>query len=161
MIEIKENYLSHQQLNFVWKEIEMIKPLMIENTVTGEAENKKKGYGRLFDSFIARNVIPYIWGLQGDKNPSVLINYFEDGGYYKEHLDDCNESCVLMLSLDENFIGGDLNFPQHQINYKFKNNTFIKFNKILHEVTPIKFIGNSKGRYSINYFIKEEINDSN
>lgn len=160
MIDVKENYLSNQQLNIVWKEIETIRPLMIENTVTGEAQNKKKGYGRLFNCFMASSVIPFIYSLQGYKKPSILINYYEDGGYYQEHIDDCDESSVLMLSLDDNFIGGDLKFPQQNVNYKFKNNTFITFNKIPHEVTPIKFIKDSKGRYSINYFIKEDKNDN-
>lgn len=155
MVEIKDNYLSDLKLEEVWQEIYQIMPLILENTVTGEALEKKKGYGRLFNNFMAESVLPKTFNITTYKkyNTSLLVNYYQDGGYYDEHIDDCDITEIIMLSKDTNFEGGDLYVEGSKIEHK--NNRYVRFRKKPHSVSKIKYTAASQGRFSINYFIKD------
>jgi Rps23 Pro-64 3,4-dihydroxylase Tpa1-like proline 4-hydroxylase len=89
----------------------------------------------------------------------VLLSYYEDGGYYKPHVDQCSISMICNLFKEPKmFSGGDLCFDEFE-NYTIplENNRALIFPSILrHSVPTITMHDNSpprSGRYAISNFI--------
>lgn len=95
---------------------------------------------------------------------STLLNYYEEGGYYRSHYDRfCSHTAVTWLyRKPKEFIGGSLKLDQSGETIPCNNNTLVLFPSFyIHSVDPIspkpgEAISNGAGRYSIVQFIGEK-----
>jgi len=167
MFEYRENLITDNALRLVWKEIEIIYPLLFGPEQTGTSRSNigllKKGKGFLCSEDMSKNIIPTchkvakVVGEKLDyKKLDILINYYEDGDYYKPHSDDASKTMIIPLcKYESKFTGGSFKFTDLNITLPFINNNSILFDgKMRHEVTEINMInnGNMLGRFSLNFF---------
>jgi Rps23 Pro-64 3,4-dihydroxylase Tpa1-like proline 4-hydroxylase len=69
---------------------------------------------------------------------ATLLNYYKKGQKYKPHKDDSIFSILYFITL-EDFVGGDLTFPEFGITVEPKNNRAVIFpGCVIHESTPIQ-----------------------
>jgi len=165
MIEVIENTVSVDQLNNIWKEIDLLEPNIVGDADDGSsATGQKKGSGYLINNQFAPFVCPLILDVGKKFFPngsfSVLVNKYENGDYYKAHKDDTIKTATVSLLKNENGIsGGDFYFPDQDKKIDLKNNMAIIFDGAeTHEVLPVKAEDNA-ARYSLTYFLYEEDND--
>ena len=185
-IAIVENFYDDRELKLIWKELEYLtksnKLLPPEKTGTGRDEYgnpKKRNRGLFLEEYYKNktfsnilNVNRKVWNvIDGEflkssllfrymyscNEESTLLNYYEDGDYYKSH-QDMSVYTVLSYFFKEpkKFTGGKLVLNDYNINIEIKNNMVIYMPSILaHEVTPIVMEENAKGfgRYSISQFL--------
>lgn len=164
MIEIIEDIVLSDQLDQIWKEIDLLEPNIVGDADDGSSNTgRKKGSGYLVNNQFAPFVCPLILDVGKKIFPngtfSVLINKYENGDYYKAHKDDTIKTATVSLLKNESGIsGGDFYFPEQDKKINLKNNMAIIFEGAeTHEVLPVKAEDNS-ARYSLTYFLYEEAN---
>jgi len=156
-IQYGENYLTEEELNKIWLELDLVDNMLLPPNQCGAEEGKKNGLGFFADEYIATSLIPTIFSIK-DKvehtgRTTVLVNYYTDGGFYRSHKDDSIKTLTVFLSKDPaSFTGGDFKFVEQDFTLPFKNNSYVLFSGHLqHEVTTVKMTGSS-GRHSLTYF---------
>ena len=185
-IAIAENFYSEKELELIWKELDFLTKngKLLPPHKTGAARDEKgnpqKQNSALFlDEYYSNrnfsnilNVNRKIWRevnkqfiksnlmfryLRSCNEDSTLLNYYEDGDYYKPHHDTSVYTVITYLYKEpKKFTGGNLKLEDYNIEIEVKNNMVIYMPSILvHEVTPIIMEENSKGcgRYSISQFL--------
>jgi Rps23 Pro-64 3,4-dihydroxylase Tpa1-like proline 4-hydroxylase len=87
------------------------------------------------------------------RRASILLNWYQNGDYYKPHDDDSKLTCIYYTSLGE-YSGGELKFVDYDETIKTKNNSVVIFSGcVKHEVLPVKADIESF-RISINLFME-------
>lgn len=181
---IIENYYDNVELELMWKEIEFLTPKLLnpEFTSTAKENNEllKNGTGIFLDNVYQNRSISNIltfnrklwhpailqelekispwWNLIKISNKDyTLMNYYQDGCYYKPHKDHSLITAISILYKDENsFDGGDLVFSDYNITIPKKSNCLIIFpGQINHSVTDIIMKTDKPyyGRYSMAQFL--------
>ena len=154
MTIIYDNVLNEQQLNLVEQEINFLMPLLEVSHIDGSAKKKKKGTGYLLPEENAKSLVPNIHALGSTYNDghkmSVLLNVYDDNGYYKRHTDDTEKTLIFFLKRNEDiFTGGELVVEDDVIEYE--NNIAVEFKgEQEHEVLPVSI--QSGKRLSLTYF---------
>jgi Rps23 Pro-64 3,4-dihydroxylase Tpa1-like proline 4-hydroxylase len=152
-----ENFLTAEQLELVWQEVDLIFNAMSSPEDCGAAENKKSGKGFFADEFIANLTLPTISNIGKSINHpgkfSLLVNYYGNNDYYKPHTDDSVKTLTVFLSKEEDaFTGGEFKFNDLNTIIPFRNNSYVLFDQgLTHEVTPVR-LKKHTGRYSLTYF---------
>lgn len=183
---IVRNFYTEQELSDIWVELNFLsvnnKLLPPEETgaATDGRNPTKNNYGvyldktytnrklsdilthsrKLFSPDLIGELVKSHWMfnyLQHCNMDTALLSYYEDGGYYKPHIDYCTLTALTHLYKEPKcFSGGDLSFPEFNYNYGLENNRMILFPSVLaHEVSEIKMNQNIKfgGRYTISQFV--------
>ena len=116
---------------------------------------------KLFSPKLITEVVNYDWMfkyLKYSTNDTTLLSYYENGGYYAAHHDNCALTAITHLYKEPKcFDGGELSFPDFEYNYGLENNRMILFPSILdHEVSEVVMHNDVKfgGRYTISQFLK-------
>ena len=185
-IAVIENFYDERELKLIWKELDYLtnfgKLLPPEKTGTSRDEKGnplKHNHGLFLDEYYSNrnfsnilNVNRKAWTvatkefidnslcfryLNSCNQDSTLLNYYENGDFYKPHVD---MSVYTVLSYfykePKKFEGGNLKLQDYNLEIEVKNNMVVYMPSILvHEVTPIVMEENSKGfgRYSISQFL--------
>ena len=89
---------------------------------------------------------------------SSLVSYYEEHDYYKAHSDRCYITAISWINKSpKNFTGGDVYFPELELEVKYQNNTMLIFpGWIKHSVSKIRIIDKDidmGGRFAISQFI--------
>ena len=156
-LEYGDNYLNDTELSQIWRELDSVSQSLLPPEQCGAEQDKKQGRGFFAEEFVASTLLPSIFSLKNkvkhDGKTTLLINYYENGGYYKPHVDDSVKTLTVFLSKEENsFTGGDFRFVNENLTIPFKNNSYVLFSgELKHEVTPVEMHGTA-GRYSLNFF---------
>ena len=182
-ILIKDSYNDEQLIN-VHKELDILFPLLRDPKYTMPAEDKsgqykKKNKGIFLDydykgkesvimqyrdSFFDVIVDNYNYEKSNYQLKS-LVSYYEDGDYYKSHVDKSIYTMVTFLCKDNSkFSGGQLFFPDYNWGIDSIDNVTIIFDShIYHQVLPIRVHDDSDryGRYSITSFFDEKVGNVN
>jgi len=107
-------------------------------------------------------VHPFYKGILQVNQDHTKVKYYEDGEYYKSHVDNLRFTSVTYLYKDpKSFIGGDLHFEEFNYTIPIENNRFVLFTGCLkHASTDIKMNGEKKnivysgyGKYTITNFM--------
>lgn len=167
MIQCGGNFLAEDEMQKVWREINMIESQMVGPETSGAAivngKIVKSGLGFFIKDTMARIVLPTIsniaertkgFGKDFDKY-TVLINYYGDGDYYGEHHDNAIKTLNVILMPDENNVeGGEFVLTEENVTLVCQHNSHILFDSYMkHKVNPVKLKDkNKKGRYSLTYF---------
>ena len=79
----------------------------------------------------------------------TLVSYYEDGSYYKPHVDAAIMTCISYHWKEpKEFTGGDLHFGDFKV--PIENNCLLIFPSCTeHEVSPVS----GQGRYAITQFL--------
>lgn len=182
-ILIKDSY-NDEQLSSVHKELDEIFPHLKDPKYTMSAEEKggqykKKNKGIFLDydykgkesvimqyrdSFFDVIVDNYNYEKSNYQLKS-LLSYYEDGDYYKSHVDKSIYTMVTFLCKDNSkFSGGQLFFPDYNWSIDPIDNVTIIFDShTYHQVLLISIHDNSDryGRYSITSFFDEKVSSVN
>lgn len=88
----------------------------------------------------------------GIVNKNNALHYHYDSGNFKDVYSN-------MVALKSNVKGGYLAVPEYDIGLEIANNSVVLFNgqKILHGVTPIKFLNKNAYRFSIVYYTLQQM----
>lgn len=179
-----ENYYDNDELELMWKEMEFLTPKLLDPEYTNAARKEgsllKNGTGVFLDEvYKDRNISNILsfnrklwhptilqelekispwWNLIRICNKDyTLLNYYQDGCYYKSHKDHAIINAISIIYKDDNhFDGGDIVFSDYDITLPKKSNTLILFpSQINHAVTDIKMKTNLSfaGRYSMAQFL--------
>jgi hypothetical protein len=182
---IIEDFYNPEELKLIWRELEYLNPKLniSQNTgsISDNGEYLKNGTGifiydhinyyfsdigktnrKIFDHDVVAKLIdinPLFRGVAISNDDRVLVNYYENKGYYKAHAD---SSLFTVLSFHykepKKFNGGDLILTEFDLKIKIKNNMLLIFPGVYkHEVTEIimddRNLNQGFGRYSIATFI--------
>jgi hypothetical protein len=117
--------------------------------------NRKFFRQEIFD--LAAQCHPSLRLIQTSKRDTTLISYYDNGDYYKPHIDGSVISIVGWVYKEpKNFTGGDFIFSDYNVKVDPKNNSFIMFLSCYkHEVDEVKITDPNKycsGRFSITTF---------
>ena len=99
---------------------------------------------------------------KGTNTDGTMISYYEDGDYYKPHIDSMMFTCLIWVYREpKQFKGGDLRLPQAEKTIKVKSNRMLLFPSYFsHQVIPVKFdkepTQSGLGRYCITHFYNWE-----
>lgn len=172
MYEYGNELLDDQQLEFVWKEINLIFDQMVDQDKTGTAvkdgKSLKSGKGFLVEDNLAKFVMPTISSVAEhfmhsvpDANKyTLLVNYYGDGDYYEEHKDDSIKTLNVMLCQNEQqFTGGEFVFTEENITIPFENNSYVIFDgKMPHKVNTVNLNKQEfkNGRFTLTYFFYKD-----
>lgn len=154
MTIIYEDVLSENQLALIENEIDFLMPFLEKCNIDGSNKNNKNGFGYLLNSLLAEKIIPNIYSLgllfKTEDNMSVLLNVYDDGGFYKKHTDNSKKTIIFFIKRKiDNFTGGELVVENDLIEYT--NNIAVEFyGNQEHEVLPVKVT--SGKRISLSYF---------
>lgn len=185
-IAIVEDFYDEKELKLIWKELDYLtnnnKLLPPSKTGTGR-DNKgnplKHNQGLFLDEYYTNrnfsnilNINRKVWSavtkefidssllfryLNSCNEDSTLLNYYEDGNFYKPHVDTSVYSVLSYFYKEpKKFTGGNLILQDYNIEIEIKNNMVIYMPSILvHEVTPIIMEEKAKGfgRYSTSQFL--------
>lgn len=185
-VAIIENFYDEKELKLIWKELDYLtgSGKLLPPTKTGTSRDnmgnpQKRNRGLFLDEYYTNrnfsnilNVNRKIWGavnedfmkssllfryLDSCNEDSTLLNYYENGDYYKMH-HDMSVYSVLSYFFKEpkKFSGGVLKLHDYGIDIEVKNNMVVYMPSVLlHEVTPIVMeeTGKGYGRYCISQFL--------
>lgn len=173
------DYYTKEEEDLVWKELEFLnKPgKLLGPKLTGDPNSSPNKIGGflpdLYENLNFSNIFTInqkIYKIKNSiaanifsghfNNPNlasdIMISYYENKSYYKEHHDESILSAVLTFwKMPKKFIGGNLRFPKYQYTPKMKHNTLILFPSFVrHEVTEVHMENDDgiNGRYTINQF---------
>lgn len=114
---------------------------------------------KLFDKTFMKSVEEFnliFRYLSNTNEDGVLIQFYEEGGFYKKHTDLALYTAIIKIdALDSAYEGGDLRFPDHDYSIDLKHNSGILFPSFIpHEVAPVKVSSSNKlnGRITIAVF---------
>jgi Rps23 Pro-64 3,4-dihydroxylase Tpa1-like proline 4-hydroxylase len=121
----------------------------------------KKACSRLFIENV-KNLNWYFQYLSMSNFDDILVNYYEDGDYYKRHLDKSLFTSICWLYKEpKKFTGGNLKFPDYDYIINISNNTGILLpGCIFHQVENINMdenVPSGYGRYSICQFVNFQV----
>lgn len=183
---IVRNFYTEQELSDIWTELKFLSvnnkllPPEETGTATFNSMPTKNNYGiyldktytdrkvsdilthsrKLFSPILIDEMVKSHWVFNYLKECNIdttLLSYYENGGYYKPHVDYCTLTALTHLYNEPKcFSGGDLSFPQFNYNCGLENNRMILFPSVLHhEVSEIKMHEYIKfgGRYTISQFV--------
>ena len=91
------------------------------------------------------------------------ILYYEDSNEYPAHQDTCRFTVVTYFYREpKKFEGGDLQFPDHQVQVECMNNRVIVFPSMLyHCSTPVRMLENDtqtkNGKFCITHFLNHKL----
>jgi len=176
------------ELKLIWKELDFLssnledKLLSEEHTDSAlDADNMilKKNRGTFLDAFYSErkysNILKvnkkiyepeilkpsnsWFFKNQDYNYHGTLISYYENGSYYRPHLDDGIVTCCTWFWKEpKKFAGGNLHFPEYGIQVEIQNNSAVIFpSKIVHAVEEVKMqkcdIGTGYGRFCMTQFL--------
>lgn len=102
-------------------------------------------HNNLHEEFPKSTLIKYLPNTNRD---STLVSFFKHGDYYKSHNDRCVISAILYLIPSRDFEGGDILFPEFEIEHKPLDNQLIVFPSCIdHEVSVIKSLQKNDDSY--------------
>jgi Rps23 Pro-64 3,4-dihydroxylase Tpa1-like proline 4-hydroxylase len=181
---LMEDVYSEEELKLVHQELEFLHP-KLQNpeftesaSITGDVIKNNTGIFldsvylnrnfsdilRINRKFFRQEVFdlaalchPSLRLIQTSKRDSTLISYYDNGDYYKPHIDSSTISIVGWVYKEpKNFTGGDFFFSDYNIKVEPKNNSFIMFLSCYkHEVDEVIMTDSNKyfsGRFSITTF---------
>lgn len=184
-IAIIEDFYDDNELKLIWKELDyltntgkLLPPSKTGTSRDAKGNPLKNNKGLFLDEYYTNrnfsnilNANRKIWTsvnedfinsnvlfryLNSCNEDITLINYYENGDYYKQH-HDMSVYTVLSYFYKEpkKFTGGNLILHDYNIEIEVKNNMVIYMPSILvHEVTPIIMENNTGfGRYSMSQFL--------
>jgi Rps23 Pro-64 3,4-dihydroxylase Tpa1-like proline 4-hydroxylase len=183
-----ENFYNEDELKLIWQELEFLThPIKLnppEETGTAVDINNiilKNNFGILLDNSYYKRELSSIlcvnkkifseeildhfsklsFGyeeLYHTNDDKTLISYYENGGYYKPHIDNAIYTAITWFFREPKcFTGGDFYFYDYDYKIEIQNNMTVIFPSFVrHSVSEIisdetKFTGN--GRYSMTQFI--------
>jgi Rps23 Pro-64 3,4-dihydroxylase Tpa1-like proline 4-hydroxylase len=183
-----ENFYDEDELELIWQELDFLShPIKLNPPQkTGSARDKnniilKNNSGilleecyierklsnilyvnrKLFSKQITDNFSDLSFGyeeLNRTNDDRTLISYYENGGYYKPHMDDAIYTAVTWFFREpKHFIGGDFYFCDYNYKIEIQNNMTVIFPSFVkHSVDEIIlnediFTGN--GRYCMTQFM--------
>ena len=117
---------------------------------------------KLFMDGILRPKDSWFFSTQKYDYDSTLISYYEDGDYYRPHQDDVKvTACTWFWKEPKLFTGGNLFFPDYDIQIEIQNNSTILFpSHVRHAVENVKMDekdkGKGHGRICMSQFINYE-----
>ena len=126
------------------------------NTSNILTENRKLFSRELLNELSKHHII--FRYLETSNTDTTIIQYYENGSYYKEHIDHCAITAVCCFyKLPRAFTGGELIF-ENTLTIDCLHNRMIIFPSILKHsveevVTNDAMIGNNFGRYSISQLV--------
>lgn len=163
-----DNFFSSQELNDVWEEIYFLSyrnkfeldTKTSKNLTTGELKSNKIGiwldnvytnrkYGNFFKYYkkwmtheAFNNLVStsLFWRTLTQCNQdTTLLSYYEDGTYYKSHMDSSKFTQLFYTHKEpKKFSGGQIIFSDFNYSQEIKNNTLILFpGWFEHEVKPV------------------------
>lgn len=103
--------------------------------------------------------MPYGRSWFSTNRDSTLISYYEENDHYQSHHDTFMWTVLIWFCRQPKiWTGGDLDFPEPEIQVNFKHNRAVLFPCCyLHRVSPVKFTEKPKqfgmGRYTITHFL--------
>ena len=179
------DFLAENELKAVWKEVDFLSNTLFtpeqtfsaRDAVTNEFLKKNLGvslvqvmdlnystiartFNRVMsDAFVAEalTVDPFYKYLKLINHSRYVLHYYTDGDFYKEHMDTFVISGVFFLHREpKKFTGGELVFPETDIEVTPNNNTFVLFpSASKHYVKPVAMDNSDEGfgRYSIAQFL--------
>ena len=183
---IVRNFYTEQELSDIWRELKFLsvnnKLLPPEETgaATDGRNPTKNNYGvyldktytnrklsdilthsrKLFSPDLIGELVKSHWMFNYLKHcnmDTTLLSYYENGAYYKPHVDYCTLTALTHLYKEPKcFSGGELSFSKFDYNCGLENNRMILFPSVLeHEVSEIKMAEDIKfgGRYTISQFV--------
>jgi len=186
-----ENFYSSQELDLIWEELKFLthpskmKPPQYTDTAkdpTGEALKNNSGLfldkifpnrnisniltvsrkffdGKLAEAIGLNNIIgKYIKFSQSD---TTLLSYYENGGYYKPHVDFATLTAVTWIYKEpKQFVGGQFSFTEFEHEIPLQNNKTVIFPSCYeHGVESVMMVNDHvdyfscNGRYTITNFI--------
>jgi hypothetical protein len=102
-------------------------------------------HNNLHEEFPKSILIKYLPNTNRD---STLVSFFRNGDYYKTHNDNSVISAILYLIPNNDFEGGDILFPEFEIEHKPLDNQLIVFPSCIdHEVSVIKSLQENDESY--------------
>lgn len=186
-VAVVEDFYSDIELNLIWKELDyltkenkLLPPEMTgTSTEKGTGKPRKENSGLFLDEFyknrnfssilnINRKVFsalndeiyskrPIFRYLLTANSDSTLLNYYEDGNYYKPHVDNCVYTVLSYFFKEpKQFTGGNFRLVDYDLEFEIKNNMVIYMPSCyLHEALPVTMENNQKGygRYCISQFM--------
>ena len=120
----------------------------------------KKYFPALFNNSKVKELPSSVYAsaLNTESSSHLLTYYNQDNQEYKSHVDSSVITCIMWFHNGEtNFTGGELYFPEFDIEVSPLHNTGIIFpSHIEHQVKPIQIIDKNRdsGRISYNIFCK-------
>ena len=113
--------------------------------------------GKYFDEFADGHVLSGM--IRQSNKHQWLVSYYDDGDYYKSHIDSSAGSVVFWFYREpKRFTGGEFVFDDEDINLGSLNNAVCYFSGMViqHHVTEVsmeeQYRNQRLGRYSINVF---------
>ena len=169
------------ELDYLCTERRLIPPFKDKNGATDEHRNiknvgclyldtfyKKRKHSsilqiteKLFrdDASLISNHPHWYFDVSSINNHSTHILYYEDTNEYPAHRDECRFTAVTYLYRQpKKFEGGDLQFPDHQVEVECVNNRIVVFPSMLfHRSTPVRMLENDthtkNGKFCITQFL--------
>ena len=111
------------------------------------------------DASLISNHPHWYFDISSINSHSTHILYYEDSNEYPAHRDECRFTAVTYFYRQpKKFEGGDLQFPDHQIEVECVNNRIIVFPSMLfHRSTPVRMLENDthtkNGKFCITQFL--------
>jgi hypothetical protein len=184
---VVDNFYEKNELELIWQELDFLRPKLLDPEHTGSArsiEGKilKNNKGIFLDECYTKREISNIlqlnrkifcneiidnikrnfgtfYKLYPKSNIDyTLVNYYENGGFYKPHEDDGIFTAISIFYKDPNSIkGGDLFFPEYGISIEGRSNRLVIFpSTVIHSVSDVETLSKTPGfgRYSISQFVR-------
>ena len=101
----------------------------------------------------------WYFDLSNINSHTTHILYYEDSNEYPPHRDTCRFTIVTYFYREpKKFEGGDLQFPDHQVQVECVNNRIVVFPSMLHHrSTPVRMLENDtqtkNGKFCITHFL--------
>ena len=114
------------------------------------------------DASLISNHPHWYFDISSINSHSTHILYYEDSNEYPAHRDECRFTAVTYFYRQpKKFEGGDLQFPDHQIEVECVNNRIIVFPSMLnHRSTPVRMLENDtqikNGKFCITHFLNHK-----
>ena len=178
-----EDFYSKDEIKLFWKETEFLFDKLGDENATHAATEedgarKKSGKGVFLDDVYKNRAVSDLLNISRkifhdqeiksaiqDMNSiffeyfkktnwdSIMLQYYEDGHYYKQHIDESIFTAIYTFYKEPKcFEGGDLYFEKYDYTLPIRNNQLILFPSIVsHDVTEVtmKKPGYMNGRFSI------------
>lgn len=138
-----------------------------------ESNRQKSAILRYYDQIYQKDIMEVIcengWFYEHyfptTNHDSTLLQMYGDGDHYKKHKDYTNFTIIgLYHTNPKKFEGGELIFPNYDLEIELENNQLIIFpSQIPHEVLPVKSNSNEvqDNRFTVTRFISRTITLSN
>ena len=184
---IIEDFYDEEELKLIWRELEYLTPKLqspnhtqtsmdqetgqylknatgihVYNYIKFEFSDIGKANRKIFDRDVVNKLIdinPLFRGLGMANHDGLLVNYYENGNYYKPHIDATLFSAVSFHYKEpKKFSGGDFILNDFNLKIEIKNNMLVIFpGAYQHEATEVimneKDLNQGFGRYSMTQFI--------